>query len=429
MQIGTAESDLRGAVFSVRLSDLLARETILVGTPFQFAPESDQAEPARELATKVWHHINDDPPLPDRPDPRATESCFEIIKLLQGDSLDLIELAEPARMRVRLNLAVASILMHSLDAAAEHVNAVLLADDMHPRALLLKGRICFYRGDLRGAREALMSVRGNENTSAVSILAEACMASGEVAQAQQLYSRLVVGDSSLALRARLLRISDILRDESTAAQMMVELESALQDDVQHPIVAVAVAEHLLAIGHADAAVEKLSLLSKSSKVLPNARLWYAWQVGRMQFLAGTFLSCCDWYTKAAPDESDSLVHREYVHALYRAGLVPAAHRRARAVRAKHGRVVHGITEIEADAFAQAGKFLDARGLITELLTDRPKSGHLLLSLARLYAATGDVDQADTCLAEIDQEKLPPDIVSAFMALRAELTEAKKLGGG
>jgi tetratricopeptide (TPR) repeat protein len=183
-------------------------------------------------------------------------------------------------------------------------------------------------------------------------------------------------------------------------------------------------DHWFRKGNQKLAIERLLQLQSLTELADsNAVSWYAWQSGRLQFLSGNFLSATDHYAKIAQTESDSLVHREYVHALYRAGLLPAAHRRARAIRGKNGRVVAGITEIEADVLAQTGNFIEAQGLLLELVADRPQSSHLLLSLAKLYAATGDFVTAGVYLERLDGAHLPKELQVEANELRQILNQA------
>jgi tetratricopeptide (TPR) repeat protein len=321
------------------------------------------------------------------------------------------------------------MLMRSVRRAAEEVLTALTIDATHPIALLLRGRIAYYTGNLKEARETLMNVRGGaESSEAITILAESCVAGGEAAQADSLYTRLLETEADdpvlcAFIRARLLRVINVNHDLPARKERTPPLRLELQKlSGNNSLAGLAISEDLLSSGNLKEADSTLVRLQESETIKPNTRMWYQWQIARLRFYRGEYLSSCDWYAKIAADEIDSLSHREYVHALYRAGLIPAAQQRAKAIRAKNGRVVHGITEIEADALAQAGNFRDARGLILELVADRPHANHLLLSLARLYAITGDFDHARKFLSEINEETLAPELQEELKALSVELAQ-------
>src|SRR5436190_2244261 len=110
MQTGTAEYNLRSAVFSVRLSDLVARELLLTASKFQFTRvestadggEPEPEEKARKLASQLWTRVNDDPSFPDNLNAELAGLVHEITglfsRLREASGVSLQE-----KLRLRLN--------------------------------------------------------------------------------------------------------------------------------------------------------------------------------------------------------------------------------------------------------------------------------------------------------------------------------------
>lgn len=352
---------MQQALFALRLSDLFAREYYLLNVQVE-----------HEGLALLAAQLTSDPPLPWQKLPDDTAAIVNsIIDECDGEMSALAE-SDVTRFRWLLNRAVINVFRHDIDAARADVDAVLAVDEWHPRALLLQTRLLFYSGELQMALKTAKRISGKESHQAVYLLAETLIAAGDLDKSAQLYIQLNQSsnaDLRTLERARLLRTHSGKRD---AAAFSTLVSLLLPGERATTLMALTRAEHELLFGTAN--VAEAIINEQYEMARGNSRRWLAWQAGRVFAMTGNALRATDWYSEAISDEeeSDTLLHREYVHVLFKADLLTAAYERARAIRAAHeGRPVVGITEIEADCLLKGGEASAARDLIDALSEESP----------------------------------------------------------
>jgi tetratricopeptide (TPR) repeat protein len=153
---------------------------------------------------------------------------------------------------------------------------------------------------------------------------------------------------------------------------------------------------------------------------PNLSKWVAWELGRVLFDAEKNLAATDEYVSIADKNVDSVQGREFAVALFRAGLLPAAYERAKAIREAHGEVVPGITEIETDWLVRDQRLQEAKELLQALSHHRPLSVLNRMAVVRICASLNQEEEARAELSKILELELTDELKEEAERFAADL---------
>jgi tetratricopeptide (TPR) repeat protein len=143
-------------------------------------------------------------------------------------------------------------------------------------------------------------------------------------------------------------------------------------------------------------------------------------MGRVYFSVGQALSATDEYSLIAEKGVDSIQAREFAVALFKAGLLPAAYERSKALREAVADVIPGITEIETDYLVRLGKMEKAKDLLKKLSQKRPLSVLNRMAIVRICASLGQEEEARAELEKVQHLKLTPEMREEVEQFAADL---------
>lgn len=375
---------------------------------------------AESILTPIREAYFEDPPLPGAPEHEYT-SRIALAKDHLERALQLSQSEGLARgtNRVRLNLSCALILNRKFDAALKTLEPLLASEPENIQAIFNKSAALLLLGMLPQLYQCVEPLRNREALVAGRMVADACYHTGDFSESLRLWGQILEyeKDRLWLMRSliRQLEIFRMLRNQSEAQQCTDALMKHFRFEAEALF---ALGCELAQIGEKERAIELLDGARELAG--PNLKRWIAWELARIYCDQDKTLSATNEYTLTADKDTDSPQAREFIVALYRAGLLPAAHERAVALRRAGGAILPGITEIEVDFLMQNEEHEKARDLLLELARVRPLSVTNRIALIQLYLHLREFTNARHALDEIDVSRLPEEVIQQLLSLEEQL---------
>lgn len=367
-----------------------------------------------------------DPPLPGSLGQELSTQLDEI-RIQLKSLIELTNTMELPNMKSRasLNLSAVALMQREFREAADMTKFVLLANPSSAEAKINFAITMLATGDLPKAMSGLNAMPPELKTMGLRLGAEAHYHSCSFEAALELWKRILPEDEDRLWRlrtyCRMLECYRLLRDAKNA-QICVD---AMLTQYQHePETLFALGYELWQMNRTDDAIH--ALRRAKDLALPNLSKWVSWELGRVLFDAGKNLAATDEYVSIADKAIDSVQAREFAVALFRAGLLPAAYERAKAIREVHGEVVPGITEIETDFLVREQRLQEAKELLQALSVHRPLSILNRLAVVRICATLGQEEEARAELEKIRELQISDEMHDEVERFAADLDVVIKL---
>jgi tetratricopeptide (TPR) repeat protein len=203
---------------------------------------------------------------------------------------------------------------------------------------------------------------------------------------------------------RMLEVYRLLREGAKAQDCVDEMLNQFQHE---PETLFALGYELWQMNRHDDAIN--ALRRAKDLAAPHLKHWISWELGRVLFDADKPLAATDEYVSVVDKHVDSVQAREFCVALFRAGLLPAASERAKAIREVIGEVVPGITEIETDFLVRENRLAEAKVLLQSLSHKRPLSVLNRMAIARICASLNEEVEAREELEKMRALDLTPEM--------------------
>ncbi len=371
---------------------------------------------AESILTPTCEVFFDDPPLPGSPGleyPERLKLAQEYLN--KAEALCLHEGMMRGANRVRVNLSCVLILRRKFERALQVLNTVLSTEPDNVSAVLNQASTLLLLGLLPRLYDCVEPLRNWDALIAGRMVADACYHTGDFEEALRLWNQLLEHerDRKWQMRAiiRELEIFRMLRNQTDAQSCT---DALMQHFRSEPEALFALGCELSHIGEREKSIELLEAAKQAAA--PNLKKWIAWELARIYCEQEKMLSATDEYAVTADKNVDSPQAREFIVALYRAGLLPAAYERAVALRHAGGGIIPGITEIEVDFLMQNDEPAKARDLLLELARLRPLSITNRIALIQLYLELGELANARRELDDINVSRLSDDLITQLLHL-------------
>lgn len=348
---------------------------------------------AESIVVPLKASLLNDPCLPgglNQQDKDELEQAKEILLSLRSESY--VKGWRAIEEICNLNLSCIFMILRDFSTALKCARAAQSPEESKSESKVNEAIACLALGDLPNLQRSLEGLSKRMPALAKQLKAESFYHACLFSEAEVLWQESLAQEKDrlwcLRILCRLLEIYRLTRNSNRAQFCVNELIANYQ---QEPETILALAYELWQQNRVEEASSALKRAKESA--LPRMKKWIAWELGRILFDAGQNLSATDEYASIVDSAIDSIQGREFAVALFKSGLLPAAHERAKSLRLANGDVIAGITEIEADYLVRTQNLQDAKILLIRLCQIRPLSVLNRLALIRIFVAVGQLEDA------------------------------------
>ncbi len=372
------------------------------------------------LFIPISERMRNDPPLPGSPGADVAASLEQISSLLQeiehaASSSNLLAL----HARALINHSAVCLMNRKFSQAQTLATDAIALNESSAAGKLNLATAFLAAGDLPRALRSLESMPAAQSNRARRLAAEAYYHTCSFDLALDIWKRDITIEKDriwvLRILCRMLEVYRLLRDSANAQICVDELLTKFQHE---PETLFALGYELWEMQRSD---DALAALKRAKELaMPNLKKWISWEMGRVYFSVGQALSATDEYSLIAEKGVDSIQAREFAVALFKAGLLPAAYERSKALREAVADVIPGITEIETDYLVRLGKMEKAKDLLKKLSQKRPLSVLNRMAIVRICASLGQEEEARAELEKVQHLKLTPEMREEVEQFAADL---------